>query len=136
MQLDTHKTIPAEDHGKQPTHKAADSSSIPAARSHSRSPTKSPTASLQKKVLEQADKTVKSTFKAKPEHSHVVAMANEHKQLVENSGWSELNRLDATLEKLEAKQRKEAKQQTQGEEIQGIWACTYRLTQTLVTPTA
>lgn len=119
MQLDTHKTIPAEDHSKQPTQQATNSASIPAARSRSRSPAKSPTASLQKKVLEQADKTVKSTFKGRPEHSHVIAMANEHKQLVENSGWSELNRLDATLEKLEAKQRKETKQQTQGEEMQG-----------------
>jgi hypothetical protein len=122
MQLDTHKTMPAEDHGRQATQKTMDGLKIPAARNQSRSPIKSPTSSLQKKILEEADKTIKSTFRPKPEHRHVVAMATQHKQLIANSGWSELNHLDATLEKLEAKQRKETKQQAQGEELH----CTMR----------
>ena len=113
MQLDTHKTLSPDDHPKLPKQQhgkpahASTSDRIPCAAAK-------PSKSLQQKVLEKADSAFKSAFRPKPEHGHVVGLAKQHRQLVQGSGWAQLNQLDSALEAQLAQQRRKAKHDMQG----------------------
>jgi hypothetical protein len=116
MQLDTHKILPPEDHPKHgaPKSPAAASQQQIGSTAAGATGAAKPSGALQKQALQQADGTCRSTFKARPEHAHAIALANQHKQLVERSGWAQLNKLDSALERAEAAQRLKLKHDMQG----------------------
>jgi hypothetical protein len=120
MQLDTHKTLPPEVHPspRSPSASAQPKTQQlgpPAATGGSRAGgAGKPKGHLQQQALQRAGDVCKSTFRAKPENAHVIALANEHKALVEGSGWALLNNLDSALERTEAQQRLKVKHDMQG----------------------